>query len=331
MAAKYEPEPGHHASPVENCHPLHQNAGLPSPGGYQAGDGSLLHRSLPGANRVRATFAADRTGEGSGSNLSMAGSLFVSQIRSTGMKNQSNSSPPMIVAAGLSKFYGRFAAVEDVSFEVPARQVCAFLGPNGAGKSTTMKLLTGYLAPTRGKVAIAGHDMETDRLEGSGRIGYLPENGPLYTEMTPASALTFIAKASRRKDRLDWVADRCQLGEVWNKPIAKLSRGFRQRVGMAQALVHDPEVLILDEPTSGLDPNQLVGIRGLITELGRSRTVLLSTHILQEVEVLCERVLLIDRGQLVFDGPATGLGANREALERRFHELTGFSQRARSA
>lgn len=242
----------------------------------------------------------------------------------------------MIVAAGLSKFYGQFAAVENVSFEVPARQVCAFLGPNGAGKSTTMKLLTGYLAPTRGGVAIAGHDMESERLEGSRRIGYLPENGPLYTEMTPSSALAFIAKvrgldAARRKNRLEWVADRCQLGEVWNKPIAKLSRGFRQRVGMAQALIHDPEVLILDEPTSGLDPNQLVGIRELIAELGRSRTVLLSTHILQEVEVLCERVLLIDRGQLVFDGPASGLGANREALERRFHELTGFSQRARSA
>lgn len=245
-----------------------------------------------------------------------------------------NPAGSMIAAEGLCKFYGRFAAVDNVAFSVPGQQVCAFLGPNGAGKSTTMKLLTGYLAPTRGRVTIGGYDMEQDRLAASRLIGYLPENGPLYSEMTPAGALDFIARvrglnANQRRDRLEWVAERCQLREVWKKPISKLSRGFRQRVGMGQALVHDPQVLILDEPTSGLDPNQLVGIRGLIAELGRTRTVLLSTHILQEVEILCQRVIMIDQGRLVFDGPTAELG-NRELMERKFHELTGFKA-ARSA
>lgn len=244
-------------------------------------------------------------------------------------------SGPMILAEGLGKHYGRFAAVDNVSFSVPGKQVCAFLGPNGAGKSTTMKLLTGFLAPTAGRVCIGPWDMESHRLEASRLIGYLPENGPLYTEMTPASALDFIARvrglgAVQRKERMEWIADRCQLGEVWNKPIAKLSRGFRQRVGMGQALIHDPQVLILDEPTSGLDPNQLVGIRSLIRELGQTRTVLLSTHILQEVEILCDRVIMIDQGQLVFDGPTVDLG-DRGSMERRFHELTGFRGAVRSA
>ncbi len=236
---------------------------------------------------------------------------------------------PMITAEGLGKFYGNFAAVENINFSVPNRQVCAFLGPNGAGKSTTMKLLTGFLAPTVGSVRIGPFDMDTERLKASRLIGYLPENGPLYTEMTPASALNFIGRvrglsAAQRRDRLDWVADRCQLREVWRKSISKLSRGFRQRVGMAQALIHDPQVLILDEPTSGLDPNQLVGIRQLIRDLGATRTVLLSTHILQEVEILCDRVILIDLGRIVFDGTRDELG-DRMAMEKRFHELTGFN------
>jgi ABC-2 type transport system ATP-binding protein len=242
------------------------------------------------------------------------------------MKNSSNEE--MIVAKNLCKYYGAFAAVNDVSFSVPRCQVCAFLGPNGAGKSTTMKLLTGYLAPTRGEIFIAGHDMSRERIAGSEHIGYLPENGPLYDEMTPHSALRFLAQArnlngAHRKDRLDFVVHTCNLQEVWNKPINKLSRGFRQRVGMAQALLHDPDVLILDEPTSGLDPNQLVGIRELIRDLGRSKTVLLSTHVLQEVEVLCTRVILIDEGRIVFDGGISEMG-NREQLETRFHQLTNF-------
>lgn len=236
---------------------------------------------------------------------------------------------PMISAKGLCKYYGSFAAVEDVTFSVPRKQVCAFLGPNGAGKSTTMKLLTGYLAPTQGEISIAGFDMEDDRIKGSEHIGYLPENGPLYDEMTPRSALEYLGKArglnaSKRKDRMEFVADKCDLHEVWTKPVSKLSRGFRQRVGMAQALLHDPDVLILDEPTSGLDPNQLVGIRQLIIDLGETKTVLLSTHILQEVELLCSRVILINQGRLVFDGPTQELG-DRTKLESSFHSLTNFA------
>jgi len=235
----------------------------------------------------------------------------------------------MIQTDGLSKFYGPFAAVRDVTFSVPRQQVCGFLGPNGAGKSTTMKLLTGFIAPTEGTVKIAGYDMETERIKGSGYIGYLPENGPLYEEMTPKGALKYLGRArglnaAKRADRMEFVADKCDLSEVWNKPISKLSRGFRQRVGMAQALLHDPDVLILDEPTSGLDPNQLVGIRQLIKELGKSKTVLLSTHILQEVEILCERVVLIDKGKIVFDGPREEMGS-REAMENEFHQLTKFA------
>jgi len=242
---------------------------------------------------------------------------------------QKNDSTPMIVAEGLCKYYGHFAAVNDVSFTVPRQQVCAFLGPNGAGKSTTMKLLTGFLAPTRGRVAICGFSMESQRIAASERIGYLPENGPLYNEMTPRTALEYLAKVrglrgSHRTERLAYVAEKCNLEEVWNKQISKLSRGFRQRVGMAQAILHDPEVLILDEPTSGLDPNQLVGIRRLIKELGETKTVLLSTHILQEVESLCDRAIMIDQGRLVFDGPTSELGA-RQDMETRFHQLTKFT------
>jgi ABC-2 type transport system ATP-binding protein len=163
----------------------------------------------------------------------------------------------------------------------------------------------------------------------SEQIGYLPENGPLYDEMTPVAALRYLARArglssDTTRSRLDYVAHECDLGEVWNKPISKLSRGFRQRVGMAQALLHDPQVLILDEPTSGLDPNQLVGIRKLIRELGESKTVLLSTHVLQEVELLCSRVVLINEGRIVFDGPMDGMG-HREQMEKQFHKLTGFA------
>ena len=237
----------------------------------------------------------------------------------------------MIVAKGLCKFYGSFAAVNDIEFTVPRKQICAFLGPNGAGKSTTMKLLTGFLAPTRGSVSIGGHDMQTDRIAGSKCIGYLPENGPLYDEMTPKSALGYLARARgltavQRSDRMNFVVEKCNLQEVFQKPISKLSRGFRQRVGMAQALLHDPDVLILDEPTSGLDPNQLVGIRQLIKELGETKTVLLSTHILQEVEILCDRVILIDQGRIVFDDPTGNMG-NRHEMELKFHSLTNFVDR----
>ena len=235
--------------------------------------------------------------------------------------------PVMIEARGLSKYYGDFAAIDDVSFSIPQGQVVAFLGPNGAGKSTTMKLLTGYLAPTRGSARVAGHDMATDRLAGSVRLGYLPENGPLYLDMTPRSLLEFFARArglapQRRATRIDEVVHQCALGDVIGKPIGKLSKGYRQRVGMAQVLLHEPDVLILDEPTAGLDPNQIREVRDTIRRLGESKTILLSTHILQEVEAIASRVLFINEGRLVFDGSVGELRKEGRNLDDRFHELT---------
>ncbi|MFM7863706.1 MAG: ABC transporter ATP-binding protein, partial [Planctomycetaceae bacterium] len=202
-----------------------------------------------------------------------------------------------------------------------------FLGPNGAGKSTTMKLLTGFLAPSRGEAFIAGHNVADQRMQASEHLGYLPENGPLYVEMTPESLLTYMGEVRGLSGdylagRLSWVADKCSLSEVWRKPIAKLSRGFRQRVGMAHAMLHDPAVLILDEPTSGLDPNQVQGVRELIQELAATKTILLSTHILQEVRAVCNRVVLINNGRVVFDGPTTGLGQNEVEMEENFRRKT---------
>jgi ABC-2 type transport system ATP-binding protein len=235
--------------------------------------------------------------------------------------------PAMIEAVSLAKYYGDFAAVEDVSFTIPQGQVVAFLGPNGAGKSTTMKLLTGYLAPSKGIARIAGHDMATDRLAGSARLGYLPENGPLYPDMTPRSLLEFFADArgmgsQHKRQRIEAVVELCDLGAVIGKPIGKLSKGYRQRVGMAQVLLHEPDVLILDEPTAGLDPNQIRDVRRTIRTLGQSKTILLSTHILQEVEAIASRVLFITEGRLVFDGPVSELTAGGRNLDTRFHELS---------
>jgi gliding motility-associated transport system ATP-binding protein len=235
--------------------------------------------------------------------------------------------PAMIEAQGLSKFYGDFAAIQNVSFQVHQGEVVAFLGPNGAGKSTTMKLLTGYLGPSAGVARIAGHDMSADRLAGAARLGYLPENGPLYPDMTPRSLLEFFAEARgltgpRKRERMTAVIELCALGSVIGKPIGKLSRGYRQRVGMAQVLLHEPDVLILDEPTAGLDPNQIHEVRETIRKLGRNKTILLSTHILQEVEAMCGRALFIDEGKLMFDGPISDLTRGGKPLEERFRELT---------
>jgi len=257
------------------------------------------------------------------------GSATIGQHRLT-MNNQQATDQhkqAMIEANGLSKYYGPFAATKNVTFTVPQGQVAAFLGPNGAGKSTTMKMLTGFLAPSEGSSKIGGHDVLEDRIAASKMVGYLPENGPLYNEMTPSSLLQYLGQArglsgSLLKERLDFVADKCALGSVWSKMISKLSRGYRQRVGMAQALLHDPAVLILDEPTSGLDPNQVHEVRKLIMELGEQKTILLSTHILREVQAMCQRVLLINQGQLVFDGPTNELGDDQDALEQRFYDLT---------
>ncbi len=233
----------------------------------------------------------------------------------------------MIEALGLSKFYGDFAATRDVTFSVPRGQVCAFLGPNGAGKSTTMKLLTGYLSASSGTAKIAGFDVSTHRREAAERLGYLPENGPLYPEMTPLGLLRFFGQArgmngSRLKDRIESVVHLCNLNEVLEKSISKLSKGFRQRVGMAQVLLHEPDVLIMDEPTGGLDPNQIREVRHLIRALGETKTVLLSTHILQEVEAVATRVMLINAGRLVYDGEPQGLLEHGPTLDEAFFSLT---------
>lgn len=234
---------------------------------------------------------------------------------------------PMIEAIGLSKFYGIFAATRNVSFTIRRGEVVAFLGPNGAGKSTTMKLLTGYLSPSEGVAKIAGHDMTTDRLAGSAKLGYLPENGPLYPDMTPHGILDFFGDArglagDYKRSRIEEVIHLCDLSSVVHKPVGKLSKGFRQRVGMAQALLHEPDVLILDEPTAGLDPNQIREVRNTLTKIGQAKTILLSTHILQEVSAMASRVILINEGRLVYDGSISGLDPKGEGLDTAFHRLT---------
>jgi ABC-2 type transport system ATP-binding protein len=248
-------------------------------------------------------------------------------LESPATRPSANGSEPMIEAIGLSKFYGSFAASRDVTFAINKGEVAAFLGPNGAGKSTTMKLLTGYLAPSEGVAKIAGFNMATERLKGAQRLGYLPENGPLYPDMTPRSLLTFFGHLRGLSEdvlekRIAAVVKTCNLEAVIGKPIGKLSKGYRQRVGMAQALLHDPDVLILDEPTAGLDPNQIREVRKMIRELGQTKTILLSTHILQEVEAMCNRVVFINEGRLVFDGTPQELTRERGNLDEQFHALT---------
>ena len=233
----------------------------------------------------------------------------------------------MIEARGLCKFYGPFAAINQVSFSIPKGQVVAFLGPNGAGKSTTMKILTGFMSPTAGTASIGSFDVYSQRIEAAQLIGYLPENGPLYADMTPSSLLKYLGAArglsgGQLKSRLDFVADKCSLAGVWGKSISKLSRGFRQRVGMAQALLHDPQVLILDEPTSGLDPNQVHDVRELIRSLGQTKTIMLSTHILQEVKAVAKRVILINDGKIVLDGSVEQMEGAEHDMDASFRKLT---------
>lgn len=233
----------------------------------------------------------------------------------------------MIEAKGLCKYYGNFAAIRDITFSIPRGQVAAFLGPNGAGKSTSMKILTGFLSASAGEARIGGHDVYSDRIAAAKLIGYLPENGPLYLEMTPKGLLSYLGHARNLTgqslaDRMNYVAERCSLQQVWGKAIGKLSRGYRQRVGMAQALLHDPQVLILDEPTAGLDPNQVHDVRELIRDLGKTKTILLSTHILQEVRAVAQRVLLVNEGRLVLDGGLNDLGADETQMEEKFRKLT---------
>lgn len=241
-------------------------------------------------------------------------------------ETQMNHSPAMIEAAGLTKIYGRFAAVTDVSFRLRRGEVVAFLGPNGAGKSTTMKLLTGFLTPTSGQARIAGLNMQTDRIDGAAKLGYLPENGPLYPDMTPESLLNFFAEIrtipkQARRTAVERVVELCDLKSVVHKPIGKLSKGYRQRVGMANALLHEPDALILDEPTTGLDPNQIEQVRRTLRRVGREKTILLSTHILQEVEAVATRVIFITRGRIVFDGTVAEFSDGTNS-EERFRELS---------
>lgn len=215
-----------------------------------------------------------------------------------------------IVVEGLTKLYGHQKAVNDLTFSVNDRQILGFLGPNGAGKSTTMKMLTGYLEPDAGSAIVAGVDMGLFPVEGKRKVGYLPENNPLYLDMYILEYLEWVGqfyKIKQRRKRALEMIELIGLTRERHKKIGELSKGFRQRVGLAQALIHDPEVIILDEPTSGLDPNQLIEIRGLIKSLGKDKTIILSTHIMQEVAAMCDRVLIIHQGKLVADDPVAVL------------------------
>jgi ABC-2 type transport system ATP-binding protein len=241
----------------------------------------------------------------------------------------------MIEAKNLSKYFGEFMAIKDITFSVPQGQIVAFLGPNGAGKTTTMRILTGFLGPSAGSASIAGLDINRDRLKAARHLGYLPENGPLYENMTPLELLQFFGEAraldeNTLKRQIDNVVEQCALQNVLEKPIGKLSRGYRQRVGLAQALLHDPDVLIMDEPTAGLDPNQIREFRTNITNLARSKTILLSTHILQEVEAVADRVLLVHEGRMVFDGSPVDLKRDG-SIEESFYSLTDYGAPAKPA
>jgi len=220
----------------------------------------------------------------------------------------------MIKTEHLSKQYGALTAVDDLSFEVRPGEVLGFLGPNGAGKTTTMRMLTGFITPSSGRASVFGHDVETDPIAVRSCIGYLPEGAPGYGEMTARAFLEFIAdlrglRGATRASRLDTVMERRALGPVLHQPIETLSKGFRRRVGLAQAIVHDPAALILDEPTDGLDPNQKHEVRSLINEMSRDKIIVISTHILEEVDAVCTRALLIARGRLVADDTPAGLEA----------------------
>lgn len=220
----------------------------------------------------------------------------------------------MIEIQHLTKRFGALTAVDDVSFNVGRGEVLGFLGPNGAGKSTTMKMVTGFLDPTSGTARVCGHDVTSDTIAAQTKIGYLPEGAPLYGDMTPLGLLKFVSEArgipaSQRKAAIDRVVSRVHIEEVLRRRIDTLSKGYKRRVGLAQAIVHDPEVLILDEPTDGLDPNQKHDVRALIREMSKDKVIVLSTHILEEVAAVCSRAIIIAHGQLRFDGTPAELQA----------------------
>ena len=232
----------------------------------------------------------------------------------------------MIKVEGLTKRYGDVTAIEDLSFQVEKGEIVGFLGPNGAGKTTTMRIITGFLPSTDGSVSVGGNDIFEKPMEVKKKIGYLPEHPPLYADMTVTGYLKFVSKIkgvprSARSDAIDRVVERCGLKENRKKIIGKLSKGYRQRVGLAQAMIHDPEVLILDEPTIGLDPKQIIEIRELVKSLAGDQTIILSTHILPEVTMICQRCLIIDRGRIVADDTLEALTA-QGSLESVFLKLT---------
>jgi ABC-2 type transport system ATP-binding protein len=242
----------------------------------------------------------------------------------------------MIEVEGLTKVFVDEAVVDDVSFFVPEGQVLGFLGPNGAGKTTAMRMITAFLPPTAGRIVVAGVDLDQDPVGLRRHVGYLPENVPLYPELRVEEYLRFRASVeevpgSEIRPRIDEVCERCLIEDVRRQVIGTLSKGYRQRVGLAGALIHQPLVLILDEPTVGLDPNQIIKVRELITELGQDHTVVLSTHILPEVEQVCERVTIIDRGRIVADGTPDALRTRMVGNPRIEVELRGANGGGREA
>jgi ABC-2 type transport system ATP-binding protein len=233
----------------------------------------------------------------------------------------------MLKVQNLNKIYATQKAVDNISFEAQKGEIVGFLGPNGAGKSTTMKVATGYLTPTSGTVEVCGYDVLTSPMEVRKNIGYLPEHNPLYLEMYVKEFLEFIGgiyglKGNFLRTRIEEVTEIFGLGLEAKKKIGQLSKGYRQRVGLAQALIHDPQVLILDEPTTGLDPNQLAEIRAVIRNIGKEKTVIFSTHIMQEVEAICDRVVIINRGKIVENAQLSELKQANKTMEHIFRELT---------
>ncbi|MGD8560269.1 MAG: ATP-binding cassette domain-containing protein [Gammaproteobacteria bacterium] len=249
----------------------------------------------------------------------------------------------MVEVSQLKKMFGTFTAVDDISFTVDKGEVLGFLGPNGAGKSTTMKMITGFLAPDHGVIKINGNDITEDPVAAKARIGYLPEGAPLYSDMNPLSFLQFIAeirglKGKAKDQRIEEIIDQVNLEPVINKPIETLSKGFKRRVGLAQAILHDPQVLILDEPTDGLDPNQKYEVRTLIKNMAAEKAIILSTHILEEVHAVCTRAIIISNGKLLADGTPASLearspqhntveitvhGGSADAINRELEQLSG--------
>ena len=215
----------------------------------------------------------------------------------------------MIEVEHLSRSFGSFRAVDDISFSIKTGEIVGLLGPNGAGKTTTMRMITGFLTQTAGKITIDGKDIAENPVESKRKIGYMPESAPLYSDMIVADYLKYVAEMQQvdPAEKVPHLCEVCGLKEVMHKNIGELSRGYRQRVGLAHALMNDPEILILDEPTSGLDPNQIGDVRRLIKEIGKTRTVIISTHILGEVEMLCDRIIIISKGKLVADSPTAEL------------------------